>query len=117
MPEENLNIEIELCGSRCKILRIFGKEATPLLHQDAQLYVYIEFDAPHPEAITGTSVTIPAKEYSREELLAIIIKEGEKQFSETLTRRRRENEEWRRREGAKKQVEDLAARMEEALKG
>ncbi len=111
MAEKQLDFEIELCGYRGKIREISGSEFLD------RLYVWVEFDEPHPEGINATSVPIPAKDYSREELLAAIKKEGEKQFSEILASRRKENEKWRRREEVKEHISTLAGRMTKLLKG
>ena len=115
MSEKKLNIDIELCGYRGKITRISGLEASPPLRPDAELYAWIEFDKPYPEGTTLKPITIPAKEYSRLELLAAVKKEGEIQFSESLARCHEENEKQRQRAEAKKRVEDLAERMEGLL--
>ena len=111
MTEKKLYFEIELCGYRGKIRDISG------LGSLDRLYVWVEFDEPRPESINATSVPIPAKDYSREELLAAIKKEGEKQLSEILASRRKENEECRRREEAQERINTLAKRMEKLLKG
>lgn len=117
MPEEKLDIEIELCGYRGRIRRIWAREAYPLWHPEDMLYIQIEFDKPHPEGILSTVVTVPAKEYSRDELLEMVKTKGEKQVAEAVARHVKEREDSALRQQNREELNALAKRTEEMLRG
>lgn len=114
MSGEKLNIEIELCGYRGKITHIWAKEASPPEYQDI-FYVHVSFDEPYPENILSTAVTIPAQEYSREGLLAMVKKEGERQLAEAIAKHIKEREVNALRQQRREELNALAKRMEEVL--
>jgi len=116
MAEVKLNIEIELCGYRGKITHIWVRGADPW-HPKDMLYVNVEFDEPYPENIISTAISIPAKEYSREELLRVVKEEGERQVSETLAKHREEREDRQCKKERREELDDLAKRMGELLGG
>lgn len=117
MAEVKLNIKIELCGYGGRITHIWAREADPPWHQKDTLYVNVEFDEPYPENIISTAILIPAKEYSQEELLRVIKKEGEGQVSETLAKERKERGDRQCRGERREELDALAKRMEELLGG
>lgn len=119
MSQVKLDIEIELCGYKGRITHIFAREAFSPWHPEETLYVNVEFEEPHPEGIPSTAISIPFKYASgrnREDLLYLIKKEGEKQVSETLARRRKEradSQSWAQR---REELDALLKKMEELLK-
>lgn len=117
MAEVTLNIEIELCGYRGRITYLRAREAYPPWLPEDTLYVNVEFDEPYPESIISTAISIPAKEYSREKLLEVVKKEGEKQVAETLAKHRKKREDSERRQERREELDALAKRMEGLLEG
>jgi len=117
MPEEKLNIEIELCGHKGRITGIWAREALPPWYPEDMLYFLFDFDEPQPQGILSTAVIVPAKEYSREELLAVVKKEGEQQVAETIARYVKEREASALRQQKQVELDALAKRTEELLGG
>lgn len=112
---EKLNIPIEIGDHDCKIVHVWGQVATPAELTDDNLTVYFEFINP-PEGILGLSITIPAKEYSKDELFAIIKSEGEKQVAEAIARQKKEQEEYALRQQKGERIGALAKKAAELLK-
>lgn len=110
-----MNIEIELCGYRGIITRIWAREASPPEVPGDIFYVSVSFKEPYPEDILSTAFDIPAKEYSREELLAIIKKEGEGQLARAIIKRTMERVDNAFRKQRREELGTLAKRMEEVL--
>lgn len=108
-------IEIELCGYKGKITHIRAKEASPPEYPKDIFYVYVSFDEPYPENIVSTAFTIPAQEYSRVELLAMVKKEGERQLAEAIAKHIKEREANALRQQRGEELTALAKRMEEVL--
>ena len=110
-----MQVEIELSGHKGRIRHIWGRVARPPWIPKDVLDVWIEFDEPYPEGISGVAIIIPAKEYYPSELITMIRKEGEKQLAKTIKERikEREGDELRRRK--KETVDSLAGKAEKAL--
>lgn len=110
-----MNIEIELCGYKGRINRIWASGASPPVSPEDIFYVNVSFEEPYPEDILSTAFIIPAKEYSREELLAVIKKEGERQLAEAIARHAKEREDNTLRKQRQEELNTLAKRMEGVL--
>lgn len=107
-----MNIPIELCGHKGRLTRIFSRIAYPPWHKEDELLVNVEFDQPYPENIISTAISIPVKEYSREELLKVVKEEGEKQVAEMIVRQRKKREETNRRAEREEGLKVFAERLE-----
>lgn len=110
-----MQVEIELSGHKGRIRHIWGRVARPPWNPKDVLDVWIEFDEPYQEGISGVAIIIPAKEYYPNELITMIRKEGEQQLAKTIKERikERESDELRRRK--KETVDSLAGKAEKAL--
>lgn len=108
------NIGIVLHGHEARITHIWGTQTNPTWPQPDMLTVWVEFDEP-PQGISGMAIAIPAKEYSRDELLTFIKKEGEKQVGDAVTRRIKEIQEQASREQRRDNLEALAQKAAEVL--
>jgi hypothetical protein len=116
MSKEKLNIEVELCAHKGRITQIWGAPTSPGLDWllPDTLLIYIEFDD-QPEGIAGMPISIPAKEYSREELLAVFKDEGNKQVAEAIAKRIEEGEEYTLQQQRKEVMNTLAKKAAEIL--
>jgi len=112
---EKLNVELELCGHKGRITRIWGGIAQPPWHPKDSLSVYIEFAEPHPEGIAAMAISIPAKEYYERELLAMIKKEGEKQVAEAINKQIKQRTICNLRQQREETLNALAEKAEKAL--
>jgi len=110
-----MQVEIELSGYKGRIRHIWGRLAKPPWNRKDVLDVWIEFDEPYPEGISGVAIIIPANEYYPNELRHLIKKEGEKQLAETIKERIKEraSDELRRRK--EEIINILAEKAEKAL--
>lgn len=110
-----MQVEIELSGYKGRIRHIWGRVAKPPWNRKDVLDVWIEFDEPYPEGISGVAIIIPAKEYYPNELRSTIRKEGEKQLAETIKERIKEREVDEIRRRKEETVKILAEKAEQAL--
>jgi hypothetical protein len=110
-----MEFEIELYGYKGKIKHIWAKTALPPWHPKDTLDVFIDFDEPTPEGIGGIAISIEAKKYSREELLATVRREGDKQLGKAINERIKEGTEAKLRRRAQERVNALAEIAERAL--
>ena len=108
-----MQVEIELSGHKGRIRHIWGRVARPPGNSKDVLDVWIEFDEPYPEGISGVAIGIPAKEYYPKELISTIRKEGEKQLAKTINERIKE---WERDEIRRRKEETINILAEKAEK-
>lgn len=112
---EKLNIEVELCGYRARITHIGVIEAYPPWRPDDALCAHIAFNYGHPENILATAIIIPTKEYSHEELLVVVKREGEKQVATMIAKRIKDSEDNALRQRRREELNALAKRAEALL--
>lgn len=110
-----MEVEIELSGHKGRIRHIWGRVARPPWNPKDVLDVWIEFDEPYPEGISGVAIIIPAKEYYPRELVSMIRKEGEKQLAKTIKERIKERVTDDLRKKREEAVNTLAEKAERAL--
>jgi hypothetical protein len=111
MQEVKLNIKIELAGHNARIKHIWSS-----LSKENALSIWVEIDG-QPEGLAGMAISIPAKEYSREELLVVIKKQGDKQVADAIAERKKEIEEHSLQRQRHEKLHDLAKKAVEVLQG
>lgn len=102
--EDKMNVELELAGYKCRIVYILTKLAYPPFNAEDEFLVMVEFEKPYPAAIISTAIRIPVKDYSKEEFIKVVKKNGDEQIAASLEDHEQER---LKREAAKQRTSEL----------
>lgn len=107
-------IEIELLGYKGRLTHIIPRTAYPPWYPEERLLVNVDFDKP-AESIISTAIAIPVKQYSRDEFLKVVKKEGEKQLAVTLAEDSAKREKYAQERARKEELETFAASLQASI--
>lgn len=101
-------MQIELLGHKVKISHISSQLSDGIWHKENKLVVWIDCHDDPFQSVVGTAVTIPVKQYSKEELLEAVKHFGEPQLEEMEKRHIDEQEDMKNRRGRQARLDDMA---------
>jgi len=107
-----MDIKIELLGYKGTLTHMASRIAHLPWQKEDELLAYIDFEEPLPASIISTAISIPVKDYSREEFLKIVKEEGEKQLTVSLETYQRKQEAWKQEIERREELEALAKSFE-----
>ncbi|MBA7681751.1 hypothetical protein ES703_90091 [subsurface metagenome] len=105
-------MDLTIKGHKAWVDYITGKPALEPWHKEPRLTVWICIDGSHP--VSGFEISLPLKEYTRDELKKLIEKEGPRQFEEIIARHDAERKKQDDYANRKQQVEEVARKVAEA---
>lgn len=110
--EKKMNIKIQLLDYKGTLTHILSRQASYPFYQEDELLVFVEFSEPHPANIISTAITIPVKDYSREEFLQVVKKNGDEQLLTSIENHRQKHERQEAAEQRKVELDAVAKSIE-----
>ena len=119
MALDDLHIDIDPCGYKGKITRVFPRAALPPWYPEDELLFIVEFAKPNPEGILEIAIAIPVSRIERkdrENILKIIQEEGNKQLAASIGRAITDRVESDKRRQKEKDLESFAGETAKVLR-
>ena len=114
--EDNMNVNLELAGYPCRITHILARTANPTFARKEDFLVVVEFSKPSPAAIISTSISIPVKDYSKDEFIEVVQKNGDEQIAASVERHHQDDERKDKKEQRQAELDVVAHGIEAKFK-
>lgn len=114
--EDKINVELELAGYPCRITHILARTVNLPLTPEEEFLVGVNFSEPHPANFISTFISIPVKDYSKDEFLEVVQKNGDKQIAASVERHRQDDERRDKKGQRQAELDALAHGIEAKLK-
>jgi len=114
--EDKMNVNLELAGYPCRISHILARPANPPYAKEEDFLVVVEFSKPYPANFIETSISIPVKDYSKDEFIGVVQKNGDEQIAASVERHRQNDERRDKKEQRQAELDVVAHGIEAKFK-
>jgi hypothetical protein len=102
-------LDLTISGHRAWIEYVKGQSKREPWYKEPYLLVWLVVDSPH--SISGFGITLPLKEYTREELKQKVEEEGSRRFNEIITKHEKEQKQIAAEEAEKAAAQEIARKV------
>lgn len=112
-------MDVIIGGHRAWVEYIKGEPAYEPWRKKPELTVWLSIESPHPVSdfgisVTGFGISLPLKEYTRDELKKLIEEEGTRQWEKILAKHEAERKETEARIARREAAQEIGRKVAEA---